>query len=172
MIVLLILSTLGLTTITSPAMAYTKTGCKWHSAELKIRTSSVASTYSTGISYAILDYNNRTQAPHITRTTASGPSWTAASGNYGATGWEAHAQWSCPLGIQANCAMKLNTHYLSGTETDVNDRIVWSHEMGHCMGLDHVSGLHHVMYTSATKAYNDGVVQLTSDEVNGINAIY
>jgi predicted Zn-dependent protease len=51
-------------------------------------------------------------------------------------------------------------------------KVVWLHELGHSIGLGHVSTLKRVMYTSASDAYFAGVTSLTSDEIAGVNSIY
>lgn len=156
----------------STASAYTTTGCKWGNTTLRINYSYVASQYTTGLSSAKNNYNSSTPVLSLSLTTSSGPSWTAATSNYGNTGWEAHANWTCAFGKTSNCSMRMNQYYLNGTEPWQRHKVIWAHEMGHCLGLGHVSTVARVMYTSATAAYNAGVRSLTSDEINGINAIY
>jgi hypothetical protein len=132
--------------------------------------------YFPGIVQAVLDYTatshyGGTTPVHLTLVTSSS-SWSATANLYGKTGWEAHSTWSCVLGKTTSCAMQMNQWYLDGTEPRTQIKVVWEHEMGHCFGLDHVTAVHHVMYNSASVAYADGVAGLTTDEINGIKALY
>lgn len=66
---------------------------------------------------------------------------------------------------------QLNKHYCDNY-ADATKRVVWLHELGHGWGLGHVTATKRVMYKSASGAYKAGVRALTSDEINGINALY
>lgn len=66
---------------------------------------------------------------------------------------------------------RLNQYYL-GSAVTARPKVVWLHELGHGLGLNHVTPVYHVMYSSATTAYNYGVRALTADEINGIDTIY
>jgi predicted Zn-dependent protease len=155
----------------APAQAYTTTGCKWSTGTLRIDIRYVNGNFRTGINQAISNYNSSTDVT-LSGVDSSGPAWTAEHAGYGATGWEGHSSWQCLLGKTLNSQMQLNTYYLGGTTPAARLKIVWAHEMGHSLGLSHVSTLQRVMYTSASDAYNAGVRSLTSDEINGINSLY
>lgn len=153
-----------------PASAYTTTGCKWSSSTLRIDYRYVNGNFRTAINQAVANYN----ATDVTLSTVdtSGPAFTAQNANYGATGYEGQASWSCLLGKTNNAQIRVNQYYLSGLEPIARLKVVWLHEIGHGLGLDHVTPTARVMYTSASSAYFAGVTALTTDEYNGINALY
>lgn len=88
------------------------------------------------------------------------------------TGLNSYANWSNFLGATTACNMRVNQYYLSGSEPTARLKVVWAHEAGHCLGLNHVAESNRVMYSSASRAYFNGVRGLTADEINGINALY
>lgn len=155
----------------APASAYVKNGCKWPASNLTIQVnSSVTGKYSTALANAAANYRNSTDLNLYTSTTKRG-SFQADVANYGADGYEGFTNVACPLGVTTNASSRVNTHYLSSAVT-ARVQVVWLHELGHAIGLNHVTSTARVMYTSATTAYNNGVRSLTSDEVNGVNSIY
>jgi predicted Zn-dependent protease len=162
---------LGSIVAAQPANAYATTGCKWPTGALSINISYVNGNFRTAINQARSNYTSATDVD-LTTTDSSGPTFTAANSNYGATGWEGQASWTCLFGTTTAVQARLNQYYLSGSEPVTRLKVVWAHEIGHGLGLDHVSTVARVMYTSASAAYNAGVTGLTSDEINGINALY
>lgn len=167
------LTLVGVVVSAPDAGAYTRSGCTWDSPSQKIETSGVGASYIGGLRYAKENYNARTDV-ELTLTKADGPRWTAATGDYGATGWEAIANWNsnCETSGTYICRMRVNKYYVPATAGAARHKVIWAHEMGHCLGLNHVSASNHVMYTSASTAYRAGVRGLTADEVTGINALY
>lgn len=161
-------ATLG---VAAPADAYTLTGCHWPATAIQINYQNVpAGNYVTAINAAAGNYYSNTDAK-VTTTLASGPSFTAKAGNYGADGYEGYTNWVCPFGSTTSADARLNSYYLSGAPV-ARLKVVWLHEIGHGLGLNHVSGTGYVMYSSASVAYNNGVRSLTFDEVAGINSLY
>lgn len=154
----------------APANAYTTTGCDWGTIHIKVDGSYSNGAFSTALSQAISNYYNSTVL-YLTRQDSSGNSFKALNTNYGATGWEGNTSWSCLFGTTHSAQAKLNQYYLQSAPT-ARLKVVWLHELGHGLGLGHVSSAYRVMYTSASTAYNNGVRSLTSDEINGINTIY
>lgn len=105
--------------------------------------------------------------------TTSGPTFTAANNNYGATGWEGHNEWNCLFANTTSSVARVNDYYAANLISNAaRIKMIWLHEVGHGLGLGHVSTVARVMYTSASGAYNAGVRTLTSDEIKGINALY
>jgi predicted Zn-dependent protease len=166
-----LLVTLSVVAVASPAAAYTTTGCKWGSKNLTINYAATNGNFRTAFNFATTNYSTSTDV-ELSTTTASGPSFTAVNTNYGATGYEAQASWSCPIGTTISAQVRANQYYLSGTEPQTRLKVVWAHEIGHALGLNHVSSVTRVMYTRASTAYSNGVTGLTSDEIAGINALY
>jgi len=71
----------------------------------------------------------------------------------------------------SSVSVKSNDYYLGGASV-TRMKVVWLHEIGHGLGLDHVGTVKRVMYKSASDAYNAGVTALTDDEISGINKLY
>lgn len=123
--------------------------------------------------YAALNNYTLGTDTNLTGVTTSGPTFTAANNNYGATGWEGQNTWVCPFGVTTSSLARVNDYYVGNLASNEGRiRVIWLHEIGHGLGLDHVATVARVMYTSASQAYNAGVRNLTSDEINGINALY
>lgn len=156
----------------APASAYATTGCRWSTGTLRIDYRYVNGVYRTELSNAKSHYNTVTDVD-LSLADSSGPSWTAANSNYGATGWNGHSSWSCLLGWTNSSQMQLNQYYIADTLPGLRIRLVWLHEMGHSLGLAHVDNAYRVMYGGGTGVvYNNGIVSLTTDDKNGINALY
>lgn len=157
--------------IPTAAQAYTTTGQKWGNANLRIYVATTSGDYRTSINQASSNYTSSTDV-NLTNTTDGGPAFSAANTNAGATGYEGHTDWNYVGGRTTSAHSILNTYYLSGAPV-ARLKVVWLHELGHGLGLNHVSGTNRVMYTSASTAYTSGGVRsLTSDEISGINALY
>ena len=104
-------------------------------------------------------------------TTSDSTAFRAENSNYGANGWEGQNTWYCPLGVTHDSKARLNAYYLSGASV-ARLKVVWLHELGHGVGLDHVSTKARVMNTSASSGYYAGVRSLTTDEISGVNYVY
>ena len=154
----------------APASAYATTGAKWPATDIRSNYSYTNGDYRSGFTSAVGNYRINTDV-NLTGTLDSGPTFTARNTNYGATGWEGQASWTAPFNVTTSAEIRLNDYYLQGAPV-ARLKVVWLHEIGHGLGLAHVSTVARVMYTSATAAYNAGVRSLTSDEINGINALY
>lgn len=76
------------------------------------------------------------------------------------------------FGVTTSATSRLNQYYLSNTDPEDRLKVVWEHEIGHGLGLNHVDTVTRVMYTSASEAYFHGIAGLTFDEINGINDLY
>jgi hypothetical protein len=157
----------------SPAEAYATTGCRWGTGTLRLVTVYVPDgAFRTALFNGVSQYSSATDV-NLSTTDTRGPSWNAQVTNFGNTGAEADASWSCSGGITNASTMRLNTAYLNTSMPSARLKVVWEHEMGHSLGLQHVASNTRVMYQSASTAYISGGVRgLTSDEINGINALY
>lgn len=91
---------------------------------------------------------------------------------YGNTGWSGkctnYRDWAVGGAIDSS-VIDANYTYLKASHYNLTkNKGVFAHEIGHALGLDHVSGSNKLMYD------NDGrtVYKPTSDEVNGVNHLY
>lgn len=160
----------ALIAVPNVAQAYAYEGPSWGNANLRIYMATTSGTYRTAINQASANYTSATDV-NLTNTTTGGPAFSAADVNNGADGYEGFTNWSAPVGRTVSAHSTVNRYYLSG-RTTANIKVVWLHELGHGLGLAHVSPVARVMNKSATAAYNAGIRNLTSDEVAGINNKY
>ena len=154
----------------APAYAYTTTGCKWITGNLGVKNTLSGTASHNALDAALNNYTLGTDV-NLTPTNNIHEPFLTEQYNFGATGWEGQATWTCPTGWTTGGMARLNTYYVGGA-TEGRLRVVWLHEVGHVLGLSHVTVTARVMYTSASSAYNAGVRNLTSDEVAGINFLY
>lgn len=159
----------ALVAIPTAAQAYAKLGYHWANGNLRIYVATTSGNYRTAIGQAAT--NISATDVNLTLTNDGGPAFSAAQTNEGATGYEGHTDQKFVGSRTLNAHAVLNTHYLAGKPV-AQLKVVWLHELGHGLGLDHVSGTNHVMYKSASTAYGAGVRNLTADEVAGLNSIY
>ncbi|RWZ68093.1 matrixin family metalloprotease [Labedella populi] len=162
----------ALVAVPTSANAYTHTGLRWATPNLRIDTSGASGASKTALSSAISHISDRTDVL-LLGTSATDPTWKARNGNYGATGWEGLNSTTQLAGRTLSSLSRVNTHYVANTTANqARIRVIWLHELSHGLGLGHVTSKTRVMYTSASVAYNNGVRNLTSDEINGINTLY
>lgn len=166
------LLSLSILLVPVPAYAWTTSGSHWNGSTQRISLVQLYGNYQAGVVNAISSIDSKTDV-HFSFTTASGPSWTARVNNYGNTGWEGQSTWSYYLGATHSGDSKLNMYYLNPNTPVARLKVVWLHELCHVWGLGHVDSINSVMYKSASDAYTRGGVRdLTSDEINGMNALY
>lgn len=167
-----VLAALAATAVAAaPAQAYKLTGCHWGSANIRLDVRSTYNQYRTAINQASANYTSATDV-NLSNVTVSGPAFTAANAAFGKTGSEGNTTWLCRSGgATYSSHTTVNNSYLSSAPT-ARIKVVWLHEIGHGLGLHHVTG-GHVMNESASNAYTAyGVRNLTADEVSGINRLY
>jgi hypothetical protein len=110
---------------------------------------------------------------NLTLVTSGTTAWMATIMNFGADGYHGYATWNCFGTNTLSCDMWPNNYYLSGSEPQDQLKVVWAHETGHCLGLNHVAPVDRVMFESPSYAFlNAGVTALTFDEINDINSLY
>lgn len=128
-------------------------------------------------------YSSRTNV-HLSRH--NGAQWVAKVKNYGYSGWEGCTQLvynrPCTNTNEARGARSytltwarsyINTYYLPANTAVSRIKVTWLHELGHGLGLEHHhSNAYTVMYDQTWVAYNNGVRDLASDDIAGINTIY
>lgn len=156
----------------SSAFAYTKSGHTWRSSNRSVLIlSSVTGSYRTQLISAITNYNSIRDIKMSTTSSTSCP-WKASLVRNKSVSWEGitYTTWDSSNKL-TSAISQLNKHYCDNY-ADATKRVVWLHELGHGWGLGHVTATKRVMYKSASGAYKAGVRALTSDEINGINALY
>lgn len=156
----------------NPALAYTTSGHKWRSSTRNVLIlSSVTGGYKTQLISAITNYNAIRDIKLSTTSIANCP-WKASLVRNTSADWEGitYTKWDTSNKLTF-AACQLNRHYCD-KYADAKKKVVWLHELGHGWGLGHVASTKRVMYKSASGAYKAGVRTLTSDEINGINALY
>lgn len=138
------------------ANAYATTGCKWSTGNLKVNMSATNGTMRTALYSALNNYTVGTDT-NLTGVTASGPTFRAANNNYGATGWAGQNTWTCAFGATSSSLARVNDYYNANVASNEGRiRVIWLHEIGHGLGLDHVSPIARVMHTPTSDAYNAG----------------
>lgn len=123
---------------------------------------------------ALADWNATKTKISFTYNTngLSGNQITVKAKDYGNVPWSGrctnYRDWIV-AGDYTDSTVEGNLWYLNKSTYNTDDvKGVWAHELGHALGLEHVSGKDKLMYE------NDGrtVYKPTSDEVNGINYLY
>lgn len=146
------------------------TGCRWGTSQLRFNVDNTSQNARTAINQASDNFRNNTSAKVTNISTYS--TWAAQNADFGFIGWEGKAWWNCDKnGIIYDSQTRLNNAYLSGKPVE-QLRVVWLHEMGHSLGLDHSPRLSDVMHDSASEAYFSGTRWLSSDDRFGINNLY
>lgn len=159
--------------IAPPAQAYAFNGCKWstRTLNLDIREVATSNNQASTLKKAVDNYWASTTV-NLKAVTTGTNSFRAISGYYGATGWEGRTSYlPCIGGRFSSVTISSNDYYMKGAAA-TRMKMVWLHEIGHGLGLDHVSTVKRVMYKSSSDAYNAGVTALTDDEISGINKLY
>ena len=159
---------LSLTLVPSAAFAYSTTGCKWITPNLGVQNL-VDGTNNTSLAQAISSWSSSSDV-NLNSVAANQPLATQAL-NYGATGWEGQASWSCGPGFTTTALAKMNSWYTSDFPV-ARKKMVWLHELGHALGLGHATSSSSVMWTSASTAYNNGTRNPTADDIAGMNSLY
>ncbi|MGY3718638.1 matrixin family metalloprotease [Sutcliffiella cohnii] len=120
---------------------------------------------------AILDWN-ATNTKINFAWSSSGYQITVKAKDFGNVSWSGRCtnyRQYITFGDYVDSVIEGNLYYLNRSTYSANKvKGVWAHELGHALGLDHVSGSNKLMYD------NDGrtVYKPTTDEVNGVNALY
>jgi predicted Zn-dependent protease len=161
----------ALITIPNAASAYSLHGYKWPDRNLRIYMNTTSTgNFRNAINQASSNYTSATDV-NLTNTTTGGPRFTARDYDAGATDYEGWTDVVHPGGRVESAQSMLNRHYLAGKSV-AQLKVVWMHELGHGLGINHVSPTARVMHNPATGAYNAGVRNLTSDDIAGINNLY
>lgn len=167
-IILVLIALLGVGLVApQQANAYTLTGCKWGSSRITY-TDQALGQYSPSLRDAAYSWGTYTDIDGMYPT---GGNMTAGSTYSGANGLDGYTTWNCPFGNLFTSRVELNWYY--GQSMSYGQlRVVWAHELGHGVGLNH-SGVGNVMYSCARCTYNSyGRYNPAPDDIAGMNSIY
>jgi len=173
-----LLSTTILMATAPQAQAYALEGPHWGSSTVYVEDfiwysmdSSASGSIDAAFKAAISDYYAKTHL-YIYGGDYSTAGFRASAANFGATGWEGQTGFTYLGSRFMSVESRLNAYYLPNSTNQTRLKMVWLHELGHGLGLDHVSTLTDPMQPNASDAYSRGVTTLSQDMVNGINSMY
>ena len=158
-----------LITTESSAEAATYTDSRWGTNSLRFNVLAVSGRARTAIQDASINYTSVTDVDVAVSTSYS--AWAAENRYFGNAQIQGRSYWKWRDGITYEAQCCLNNYWGENASTDAL-RVVWLHEMGHALGLDHVSNNREVMYENAASVYSRGIYALTVDARNGINYLY
>ena len=150
------------------AQAYVLLGCKWKTGNFTY-VNYTTSLYATASNAAISNWNAKTS---VNMTSSSGSKLTINKvyrGNDGAAGATAY---TCQNnGLFSRADLTVNTFYLTDYSAN-KKRLVFAHELGHAMGLDHASSKKVVMWKDASSFDDFGIYTVQPDDIAGANHLY
>lgn len=169
---------------TPSARAYALNGKYWpNNYAIRYVKDSMTSKDSTGFDNARAAWNN-SSAPVFFCAGCSGnyvEMYDQNDGNDGTDGFS--YEYTSSTGCNANgttvyiitgAGAYLNTYYTNQSSYTSGGAIqsVAAHELGHVVGLAHVSNEHELMYPTTDRWFVDGINTPQSDDINGTKAIY
>lgn len=154
------------------AQAYEISGQKWSSPTIIIGAyGDVSGTYRTALQQAISNVNQQT---HVHFSIHNGGPLVAQVVYEGKRKWAGICErdGDRPPYRITWARTKMNTKWMTSGTSVAKKRLVWLHELGHALGLNHTNNASTVMYFNADYSSFNGVQYLTRDDINGINAQY
>lgn len=147
------------------ATAYTFNGCKWASANITYNNTT-SGVNRTAFANATSEWSSKTDA-NLSSNTGSSNFFLVAS-NQGASGFGGFTTTECPGGRTFRVNSSLNTYY-SNSYSAGQRQAMATHEMGHGLGLDHVSTTSAIMYRAPLSSTS---IFPKTDDIRGVNALY
>lgn len=162
----LIIAGTGVLAGAQAANAYAFGNCKWPGPNLTV-TDSVIAGYSAPYTQSRSNWSNNSD---VNLTSGSGSSFTVAmTYNTGAPGY---TERSCNIFGNFNYTHVYgNTYHMQGY-SDPARRTVFSDEIGHALGLNHVSSTSAIMYPTMAIYFVYNLYTPQADDINGVNANY
>jgi hypothetical protein len=158
----LVLSSLALGA--TAANAYATTGC-----HLDPQAYDVDSAfYAPEIDASVAAWNSATDANMYASASAGLKVFAQNDGN---TGYDGKATWQCTaFGVNRTSQAWFNLYY---SYPQNQRRSVWTHELGHVMGLHHSGVANSIMNSVSTYTYtNFGTYTPRPDDIAGMNSVY
>lgn len=152
------------------ASAYATLGCRFFSASISYHNGG-DTTYGPVISNAISDWGNATS--HISFSGVSSGGFGLFATGWGNSGWDGYTFVStCTSGVWAQNPTSFANRYYTDSYGYSGQKSIFSHEIGHALGLAHVPSTSAIMQPSSARYTLYGLVSPQSDDINGVNSIY
>lgn len=146
------------------ANAYATTGChldpQWYDVD--------STFYAPEIDASVAAWNSATDANMSANASAGLKVFAQNDGN---TGYDGKSTWQCTaFGVNRTSQAWFNLYY---SYPQNKRRSVWTHELGHVMGLSHSGVANSIMNPVSTYTYdNSGTYTPRPDDISGMNSVY